>query len=197
MYLRNGLVFRGAEPTLDEWLIDFFTEIFSLCNCLWSLILGCRWCESLLFRKRKGFFFLPLYYTIALKWLWERKVIYSFRRLSEDGVLFPVLISTWNFAGTEVEGAPQLAGSTFWGQQDSAFPRTWTGLQVCIFLFPQESLPPIEKSLIAGQLAAIAQSPLQSVCACYCSVLCIPLTGDHTTSAFFCCSLWANNWKLK
>lgn len=37
----------------NDWLISL-QKSFSLCNCLWSLILACRWCESLLFRKRKG-----------------------------------------------------------------------------------------------------------------------------------------------
>lgn len=130
----------------NDWLISL-QKSFSLCKCLWSLILGCRWCERLLFRKRKGLgFFLPLDYTIALKWLWERKVIFSFRRLSEDGVLFLALISTGSFAGTEVGGAPHLSGVASWGQEDSASPWAWPGLQVCVFLFHQKSLPPIERS---------------------------------------------------
>lgn len=94
-------------------------------------------------------------------------MFYSFRRLSEDEVLYLALISTWSFAGTEVGSAPQLAGGASWGRQDSAFPWAWPGLQICVFLFPLKSLPPLEGSLIAGQLAAIALSLLQAICACY------------------------------
>lgn len=68
-------------------------------------------------------------------------MIYSFERLSEDGVLFPALVSTGSFAGTEVGGVPQLAGGAPWGQQDSAFPCVQPGLRVCVFLSPQKSLP--------------------------------------------------------
>lgn len=38
----------------NDWLISL-QKSFSLCSCLRSLILGCRWCESLLFRKRVFF----------------------------------------------------------------------------------------------------------------------------------------------
>lgn len=41
----------------NDWLISL-QKPFALCNCLWSLILGCRWCESLFSGKEK-FFFSP------------------------------------------------------------------------------------------------------------------------------------------
>lgn len=87
-------------------------------------------------------------------------MIYSFKRLSEDGVLFPALVSIGSFAGTEVGSASQLAGGVLGVSRTLLFLVYSQACGSVYFSPPKKVCPPVERSLIAGHLAAITRSPL-------------------------------------
>ena len=82
-------------------------------------------------------------------------MIYSFKRLSQYGVLFSALLSTRSVAGTEVGRAPQLGG-VLPGVSRLCVSLCMARLAGLCVSLPQKVCPPVGRSLIAGHPAAIA-----------------------------------------